>query len=98
TFQLFYAEGGTRTRRPSRGAFPSRWCVCQFHHFGEVLLLFRRGRCRRRFAGASCPLSRRTPKTYFRANCMIRGFPDASPFWKAAPPAHCVGICAPFSA
>jgi hypothetical protein len=29
------AEGGTRTRMP-RGATPSRWCVCQFHHFGEV--------------------------------------------------------------
>src|SRR5262245_14082017 len=28
-----YAEGGTRTRTP-RGATPSRWCVCQFHHFG----------------------------------------------------------------
>src|SRR5207247_3896669 len=30
---FFYAEGGTRTRMP-RGATPSRWCVCQFHHFG----------------------------------------------------------------
>src|SRR5437763_16459356 len=30
-----HAEGGTRTRTP-RGATPSRWCVCQFHHFGEV--------------------------------------------------------------
>src|SRR5438067_13612882 len=29
------AEGGTRTRTPC-GATPSRWCVCQFHHFGEV--------------------------------------------------------------
>src|SRR2546428_135210 len=37
------AEGGTRTRTP-RGATPSRWCVCQFHHFGEVLFLFRRRR------------------------------------------------------
>src|SRR6185436_19633550 len=47
----FHAEGGTRTRTP-RGATPSRWCVCQFHHFGEVerglkpattgLFLFRR--------------------------------------------------------
>src|SRR5687767_5192001 len=41
-----YAEGGTRTRTPC-GATPSRWCVCQFHHFGEVdyflsLLLLRR--------------------------------------------------------
>src|SRR5262245_41254209 len=42
-----------------RGATPSRWCVCQFHHFGEVTLwkrglkpattslLFRRRRRRR---------------------------------------------------
>src|SRR5262245_57654422 len=36
---LFDAEGGTRTRTP-RGATPSRWCVCQFHHFGEVWLFF----------------------------------------------------------
>jgi hypothetical protein len=46
------AEGGTRTRTP-RGATPSRWCVCQFHHFGEVLFLLRRcrgcGRRRRRW-------------------------------------------------
>src|SRR6266516_6311351 len=34
-----YAEGGTRTRMP-RGATPSRWCVCQFHHFGEVFISF----------------------------------------------------------
>src|SRR5205809_7998907 len=33
------AEGGTRTRMP-RGATPSRWCVCQFHHFGEVFISF----------------------------------------------------------
>ena len=30
------AEGGIRTRTP-RGATPSRWCVCQFHHFGEEI-------------------------------------------------------------
>src|SRR5213080_2527551 len=35
----FHAEGGTRTRTP-RGATPSRWCVCQFHHFGEVFISF----------------------------------------------------------
>src|SRR5262249_34234667 len=34
-----YAEGGNRTRTP-RGATPSRWCVCQFHHFGEVQNFF----------------------------------------------------------
>jgi hypothetical protein len=33
TFLSWDAEGGTRTRMP-RGATPSRWCVCQFHHFG----------------------------------------------------------------
>src|SRR6267142_2361659 len=33
THWFLYAEGGTRTRMP-RGATPSRWCVCQFHHFG----------------------------------------------------------------
>jgi hypothetical protein len=33
------AEGGTRTPMP-RGATPSRWCVCQFHHFGEIVYFF----------------------------------------------------------
>ena len=38
---LSSAEGGTRTRMP-RGATPSRWCVCQFHHFGYLRSLLLR--------------------------------------------------------
>ena len=56
------AEGGTRTRTPC-GATPSRWCVCQFHHFGEVLLLFRCSRWR--WCG------RRRWRSWCRRRCLL---------------------------
>ena len=78
---MTYAEGGIRTRTP-RGATPSRWCVCQFHHFGEVdfrpLLLFRRRgrRCRSRSTLLLLRLLRSLSRLLLLLLPLFRAFPD----------------------